>query len=68
MKLGGLEASEYVLKSDIQANAIYTSGEYIGDGNIGRLIDLRFTPNVVKIYSTSIEDSSLHITLNSYGY
>lgn len=68
MKLGGLEATEYVLKSDVLNKADYMSGEYIGDGTIGRQINLSFTPNTVKIYSTSIEDSSLHITLNSFGY
>ncbi|MCY7579474.1 DUF7359 domain-containing protein [Bacillus altitudinis] len=68
MKLGGLEATEYVLKSDVLNKAVYMSGEYIGDGTIGRQINLSFTPKTVKIYSTSIEDSSLHITLNSFGY
>ncbi len=68
MKLGGLEATEYALKTDIENKVNYMSGEYIGDGKIGRQISLNFTPQTVKIYSTSIEDSSLHITLNSFGY
>ncbi|MEF3086443.1 DUF7359 domain-containing protein [Bacillus altitudinis] len=68
MKLGGLEATEYVLKSDVLNKVNYMSGEYIGDGTIARQINLSFTPKTVKIYSTSIEDSSLHITLNSFGY
>ncbi|PRS29874.1 DUF7359 domain-containing protein [Bacillus pumilus] len=68
MKLGGLEATEYVLKTDVLNKVNYMSGEYIGDGTIARQINLRFTPKTVKIYSTSIEDSNLHITLNSFGY
>ncbi|WP_342501311.1 hypothetical protein NSQ11_06080 [Bacillus sp. FSL W7-1582] len=68
MKLGGLEAAEYALKSDVLNKVNYMSGEYIGDGTIARQINLSFTPKTVKIYSTSIEDSSLHITLNSFGY
>ncbi len=68
MKLGGLEAAEYALKSDVLNKVNYMSGEYIGNGTIARQINLSFTPKTVKIYSTSIEDSSLHITLNSFGY
>ncbi|WP_336749843.1 DUF7359 domain-containing protein [Bacillus altitudinis] len=68
MKLGGLEATEYALKSDVLNKVNYMSGEYIGNGTIARQINLSFTPKTVKIYSTSIEDSSLHITLNSFGY
>lgn len=68
MKLGGLEAVEYALKSDVLNIVNYMSGEYIGDGTVGRQINLSFTPKTVKIYSTSIEDSSLHVTLNSFGY
>ncbi|WP_178930191.1 DUF7359 domain-containing protein [Bacillus altitudinis] len=68
MKLGGLEATEYVLKTDVLNKVNYMSGEYIGDGTIARQINLSFTPKTVKIYSTSIEDSSLHVTLNSFGY
>lgn len=68
MKLGGLEATEYVLKTEVLNKVNYMSGEYIGDGTIARQINLSFTPKTVKIYSTSIEDSSLHVTLNSFGY
>ncbi|MGE1143912.1 DUF7359 domain-containing protein [Bacillus pumilus] len=68
MKLGGLEATEYVLKTDVLNKVNYMSGEYLGDGTIARQINLSFTPKTVKIYSTSIEDSSLHVTLNSFGY
>ncbi|MCY7479806.1 phage tail protein [Bacillus safensis] len=68
MKLGGLEATEYVLKTDVLNKVNYMSGEYIGDGTVGRQISLNFTPKTVKIYSTSIEDSSLHVTSNSFGY
>ncbi|MGQ8946272.1 DUF7359 domain-containing protein [Bacillus altitudinis] len=68
MKLGGLEATEYVLKTDVLNKVNYMSGEYIGDGTIARQINLSFTPKTVKIYSTSFEDSSLHVILNSFGY
>ncbi|MCY8540032.1 phage tail spike protein [Bacillus haynesii] len=67
-QLGGYNASEYVLKSDLPSPPQYLSGEYIGDGKPSRSISLNFIPTMVKIYSTSPTDSTLIIQSSLGGY
>ncbi|AVI45314.1 SPBc2 prophage-derived uncharacterized protein YomG [Bacillus licheniformis] len=67
-QLGGYNASEYVLKSDLPSPPQYVSGEYIGDGKPSRSISLNFIPTMVKIYSTSPTDSTLMIQSSLGGY
>lgn len=45
-----------------------TSGSYIGDGTLSKIIDIGFKPKSVKVYTTKSDDESIYINTETGGF
>lgn len=64
--VASLDENGKILSS--QLNETFSTGTYIGDGTVSRVIPLTFTPRIVKIYTTSPSDTSLYINSTTRGF